>query len=98
LEQELRKFDPGLMEKPRWLVFTKADLLLPEEARERAQEVVAELEWDKPWMLISSVTRSNMDELMQSVSAELETLADEQAAAAEEFPDPAEFPEESYES
>jgi GTPase len=36
LERELLKFDPGLAEKPRWLVFTKADLLPPEEARERA--------------------------------------------------------------
>ena len=58
LEAEMQKFDPGLMEKPRWLVFTKADLLPPGEARQRAEEVVAELGWEAPWMLISSVTKA----------------------------------------
>jgi len=43
LEQELRNFDPGLMDKPRWLVFTKADLLPPDEARNMAEEAVAGL-------------------------------------------------------
>ena len=79
LEQELRNFDPGLMDKPRWLVFTKADLLPPDEAQRNAEEAVATLKWEGPWMLISSVTKSGTDELMQKVSAELELLDDEAA-------------------
>ena len=79
LEQELYNFDPGLMDKPRWLVFTKADLLPPDEARSKAEEAVAALGWEKPWMLISSVTKSGTDELMQKVSLELEILQDEAA-------------------
>ena len=79
LEQELRNFDPGLMDKPRWLVFTKADLLPPDEAQRKAEEAVATLKWEGPWMLISSVTKSGTDELMQKVSAELELLDDEAA-------------------
>jgi len=77
LERELRNFDPGLMDKPRWLVFTKADLLPPDEAQRKAEEAVATLKWEGPWMLISSVTKSGTDELMQKVSAELELLDDE---------------------
>ena len=79
LEQELHNFDPGLMHKPRWLVFTKADLLPPEEARSKAEEAVAALGWNDPWMLISSVTKSGTDDLMQKVSLELEILQDEAA-------------------
>ena len=81
LEQELENFDPGLMDKPRWLVFTKADLLPPEEAESKARAAVAALNWEGPWMLISSVTRSGTEALMQKVSAELELMDDEAAAA-----------------
>ena len=82
LEQEMLKFDAGLMDKPRWLVFSKADILPPEEAREKAENAVAELGWEAPWMLISSVTKSGTGELMQRVSAELELMQDEEATAA----------------
>ena len=84
LQKELRNFDPGLMDKPRWLVFTKTDLLPPDEARSKAEEAVAALGWKDPWMLISSVTKSGTDDLMQKVSLELEVLADEAAAQSEE--------------
>jgi GTP-binding protein len=82
LEAEMQKFDPGLMEKPRWLVFSKADLLPAGEARKRAEAVVAAVAWEAPWTVISSVTHSGTEELMQNVSAELELLADEAAVAA----------------
>ena len=81
LEQEMQKFDAGLMDKPRWLVFTKADLLPQEEARAKAGEVVQALGWKAPWALISSVTKTGTDELMQQVSAELELIEDEEATA-----------------
>ena len=68
LEKELARFDPGLMDKPRWLVFTKADLLPGTEAREKAVAVVAELGWVAPWFVISSITREGTRELMQQVS------------------------------
>lgn len=99
LELEMQKFDPGLMEKPRWLVFSKADLLPPEEAQEKAEQAVAELGWDAPWELISSVTRSGTDELMQKVSLQLELLQDEEATRqAAEVPETAEFPDEPFEN
>ncbi len=84
LQKELRNFDPGLMDKPRWLVFTKADLLPPDEARARTEEAIATLGWEGPWMLISSVTKSGTDELMQKVSLALEILEDEAAAQSRE--------------
>jgi GTP-binding protein len=83
LEEEMQKFDAGLMEKPRWLVFTKADLMPEQEAQTRVEEAVAELGWQDPWMLISSVTKTGTDELMQQVSLQLELIEAEEAAAQE---------------
>jgi GTP-binding protein len=84
LEEEMQKFDAGLMDKPRWLVFTKADLMPPEEAQTKAEEVVAALEWEEPWVLISSVTQSGTDELMQQVSTKLELIESEEAVVQAE--------------
>jgi GTP-binding protein len=80
----MQKFGSGLMEKTRWLVFTKADLMPADEAREKAERVVFELDWDAPWALISSVTKSGTDELMQRVSDELERIEEEKAQARAE--------------
>jgi GTP-binding protein len=82
LERELENFDAGLMDKPRWLVFTKADLLPAGEAAQKAEEAVEALGWEGHWMLISSITHSGTDELMQKVSAELDLMEDEEATAA----------------
>ena len=77
----MRTFDPCLLEKPRWLAFTKADLLPPDEARSRAEEAVSELGWEGHWTLISAVTHQGTEELMQRVSEELERIDDERAQA-----------------
>jgi GTP-binding protein len=100
LESEMMKFDSGLMEKPRWLVFSKADLLPPGEAQQRAEEVLEELGWKGQWMLISSVTKIGTEELMQRVSQELQVLVDEEVTvtAAEPIAGSVEFPEEPFES
>jgi len=68
LESELRQFDPGLLRKPRWLIFTKADLLPATQARQQAQAIVRDLDWKQPWAVISSVARQGTRELMENVS------------------------------
>ena len=68
LAKELEHFDPSLMLKPRWLVFTKADLLPEQEATEKAEAIVVELGWREPWFLISSATGLGTSILMQRVS------------------------------
>lgn len=77
LEGELEQFDPELMKKPRWLVFTKADLLPAEEAREKARAAIDELDWQHPWVVISSATGEGTRELMQKISDALLLLAEE---------------------
>ena len=89
LEAEMRKFDPTLLDKPRWLVFTKADLLPADEADERVKEIKEQLGWAAPWALISAVTHSGTEELMQRVSVELTRIRENERETALE-PDVAE--------
>ncbi len=74
LQQELINFDSSLGDKPRWLVFTKTDVIDQTEAQEIAERVAKDLNWDTPWFMISSVTRSGTDELMQSIGRALDEM------------------------
>ena len=74
LAQELVNFDQELGEKPRWLVFTKIDVLDQEEAKSIADRVVDELKWTDPWFMISSVTQTGTDELVQSIGRKLDEM------------------------
>jgi GTPase len=67
IEHELRKYDPAMLEKPRWLVLNKADLMFEDEARARAEEVIAELGWTQPWFLVSAIARENTMAVCQQV-------------------------------
>ena len=67
IANELKKYDPGLYKKPRWLVFNKADLLSAEEADRRAREVVRRLRWARPWFVVSAVTSLGTRELSFSI-------------------------------
>jgi GTP-binding protein len=78
IEAELRKYDPGMLEKPRWLVMNKADLLDPEEARERAEAVVRELDWQAPWFVVSAIGREGTWPIVLKV----QQFFDDQKAAA----------------
>ncbi|MCP4048815.1 MAG: GTPase ObgE [Gammaproteobacteria bacterium] len=74
LQQELVNFDSSLGEKERWLVFTKKDILSQEESEEICKRVLAELNWTEPWFMISSVTHSGTDELVQSIGRALDEM------------------------
>jgi len=74
LAQELVNFDAELGDKPRWLVFTKIDLVETSAAEETARRVVEALEWQAPWFMISSATRSGTEELVQSVGRALDEM------------------------
>ncbi len=78
IENELRKYDPAMLEKPRWLVMNKADLLTPEEAQARAEAVVRELDWKEPWFIVSAIGREGTWPIVLKV----QQFFDEQKAAA----------------
>ena len=67
LAAELKKYDAALAKKPRWLVFNKADLLEPKEAKARAKALVKKLRWTKPWFVVSAVKAEGTRELTFAV-------------------------------
>ena len=86
IEHELRKYDPAMLDKPRWLVLNKADLMFEDEAREAAEAIVAELGWSAPWYLVSAIGREGTMPIMRDVQAFLDArreAEDEARAEAE---------------
>jgi GTP-binding protein len=69
---ELKKFSGELAARPRWLVLNKRDLLPPEEAERRAQEIVRRLRYRGPRFLISGATGQGTRELVEAVMRFLE--------------------------
>ena len=57
IEAELKKFDPELLTRPRWLVVNKSDLLAPEEREKTAKALVRKLKWKAPWFVVSAIAR-----------------------------------------
>jgi GTPase len=66
IEAELERYDPELLERPRWLVLNKADLLPGDERQARAREIVDALGWTRPWFVISAVAREGTREVCQA--------------------------------
>jgi GTP-binding protein len=81
IEHELRKHDPAMLEKPRWLVLNKADLMFEDEARARAEEIVAELGWTQPWYLVSALSREGTWPIMLDIQHFFDRLREDQLEA-----------------
>jgi GTP-binding protein len=77
---ELKKFNPELAQRERWLVLNKLDLLPPAEAEKRCKEIVRRLRWKGPVYRISGATRQGTQELCRDVMRHLEERV---ASAAE---------------
>lgn len=87
IENELRKYDPGMLEKPRWLVLNKGDLLDDEERVERAAAIVKALDWKEPWFVVSAIGRDGTWPIMLKIQ---QFFDDEKHAALEAAEDIAE--------
>jgi GTP-binding protein len=83
LERELERHDPQLLDKPRWLVLNKADLMFEDEARAVAEAVVAELGWAGPWYLVSALGREGTWPIMKDVMTFFDRQREEQAELGE---------------
>ncbi|WP_225763239.1 GTPase ObgE [Stenotrophomonas sp. Marseille-Q4652] len=81
IERELEKHDPELLEKPRWLVLNKADLMFEDEAKAAAEQVIAELGWTGPWYLVSALGREGTWPIMKDVMAFFDRQREEEAEA-----------------
>ncbi|SFN26088.1 GTP-binding protein [Izhakiella capsodis] len=64
---ELEKYSDKLFQKPRWLVFNKADLLDPQDAQERAQAIAETLGWQQKHYVISAASHNGIKDLCWDV-------------------------------
>lgn len=72
--EELRKYDPALYDKPRWLVLNKVDMMAPAEVAEVRERLVKALDWQGPVFEISAISGQGCRELVFAVWKYLEAL------------------------
>lgn len=73
IEKELKKFDAELPQRPRWLVFSKSDVLEQGEAQLRAKAIVRRLRWKQPWFVLSAVAEEGLRPLLLQTMLALES-------------------------
>lgn len=81
LESELERHDPELLDRPRWLVLNKADLMFEDEAKAAAEQIVAELGWKEPWFLVSALGREGTFPIMSRIMAFFDRQKEEEQEA-----------------
>ncbi len=74
LERELEQYDAALLQKPRWLVINKLDVL-PEAERQPAVEALLDvLGWEAPHYSISALAGQGLGPLKQATMRALEAM------------------------
>jgi GTP-binding protein len=63
---ELKKYDPALYEKPRWLVLNKLDMIPIAERQARVKDFVKRFKHKGPVFEISALTREGCDSLVKA--------------------------------
>ena len=64
---ELKKYDPKLHAKPRWLVFNKLDMVPVEERESRVKDYARRLRWKGPVFSISALARDGLQPLLEKI-------------------------------
>jgi GTP-binding protein len=64
---ELKKYDPALHAKPRWLVFNKLDMVPPEEREALVKGWVRRLRYKGPVFAISALARDGLQPLVEKI-------------------------------
>jgi len=83
---ELKKYDPALHAKPRWLVLNKIDMVPEGERAARVRDFVRRLRWKGPVFEISALTRAGCEPLVQAIYAHVHEQ--QLAAMPQDAPDP----------
>ena len=81
---ELKKYDPSLHDKPRWLVLNKLDMVPTAERDKRVKDFVKRFKWKGPVFEISALTREGCEPLIRAVYRHVAALKN----VVPEEPDP----------
>jgi GTP-binding protein len=69
---ELKKYDPALHAKPRWLVINKVDLVAEDEREKKVKAFLRRFGWKGKTFIISALTGEGCRELTYAVMEHLE--------------------------
>ncbi|MCG2595296.1 GTPase ObgE [Ramlibacter sp. XY19] len=83
---ELKKYDPALYEKPRWLVLNKLDMVPKEEREAKVKDFVKRFKWKGPVFEISALTREGCEHLVQAVYVHIQSQQRAEQAPVEVDP------------
>jgi GTP-binding protein len=64
---ELKKYDPALHAKPRWLVLNKIDMVPESERQARTADFVRRLRWKGPVFAVSALAREGLEDLVRRI-------------------------------
>lgn len=67
IEAELAAWDNVLSDKPRWLVLNKIDIVAAQNVAVIRDEIIGELNWQKPVFSISAATGEGCDRLIKAI-------------------------------
>jgi GTP-binding protein len=82
ISEELAKFSAELVDKPRWLVINKVDLLDKEGLAEARDRLIRALDWQGPVFEVSAATGAGTEALGHAVMQALDEIAEEEAEEA----------------
>jgi GTPase len=71
---ELKKYDPTLYEKPRWLVLNKLDMIDAEEREAKVKDFVKRFKHKGPVFQISALTHEGTQELVKAAYQHIKSL------------------------
>ena len=83
---ELKKYDPALYDKPRWLVLNKLDMVPEDEREARVKDFVKRFKYKGPVFQISALNREGCEGLVRAIYEHLEKQF--KSTQVEEAPDP----------
>lgn len=88
IARELERYDPELLQRPRWLVLNKSDLLDPDTSDAMVADILQRLDWQSPWFLVSTGLREGTREVCNQVQQffDVERRRQREEAALEDDP------------
>ena len=85
---ELRKYDEALVEKPRWLVLNKVDMIPEEDRKKVVADFVKKFKWEGPVFEISALTGLGCDKLCYALQDYLDSVRRDRDEQDERAQDP----------
>ena len=91
---ELKKYDPALYDKPRWLVLNKLDMVDGDKRAALVKDFVKRFKFKGPVFEISALTREGCEQLVKTIYQHVKSVQKSEQAPEEVDPRFAELPRE----